>query len=206
MTKMGKHPGSVDSLIQNRIQSQQAGWVFTPADFYDLGSRTAVATVLKRLKAAGTIRQLSRGLYDVPRSHKLLGVLWPSPEAVIRAIQARSGIRLQPAGAYAANLLGLSEQVPAKIIYLTDGKAGLVKAGPMRIQLKRTTPRNMAVAGKLSGMLIQAFRDLGQNHIDEGRIKRLRKTLPAKERAALLQDIAYAPIWMHRIFRELAKP
>ena len=124
----------------------------------------------------------------------------------MQAIQARSGIRMQPAGAYAANLLGLSEQVPAKIITLTDGKTGTIKAGPMRIQLKRTTPRNMAVAGKLSGLLIQAFRNLGQNHVEAYHIERLRKNLPAEERRKIVEDLTYAPIWMHKHFREVAKP
>ena len=204
---MGKHVQSVDSHVHQRIEANPAGWVFTPADFYDLGSRQAVASALMRLKAAGRIRQLGRGLYDVPRQSKALGkTLWPTPEAVMRAIQVRSGIRMQPAGAYAANLLGLSEQVPAKIINLTDGKAGIIKAGPMRIQLKRTTPRNMAVAGKLSGLLIQAFRNLGESNVEAHQIERLRKNLPAEERRKIVEDLAYAPIWMHKHFREVAKP
>ncbi len=204
---MGKHVQSVDNQVNKRVEANPAGWVFTPADFYDLGSRQAVASALMRLKAAGRIRQLGRGLYDVPRRSKALSkTLWPTPEAVIRAIQVRSGIRMQPAGAYAANLLVLSEQVPAKIIYLTDGKTGTIKAGPMRILLKRTTPRNMAVAGKLSGLLIQAFRNLGQNHVEAHHIERLRKNLPAEERQKIVEDLPYAPIWMHKHFREVAKP
>lgn len=165
-----------------------------------------MAAALKRLKAAGKIRPLSRGLYDVPRQDKLFGTLWPNPEAVQEAIQTRSGIRLQPAGAYAANLLGLSDQVPAKAIFLTDGRAGIIKAGPMRIELKRTTPRNMAVAGKLSGLLIQAFKNLGKSGIEPARLERLRKPLPEKEKQRLLKDLRYAPIWMHPLFKELAKP
>jgi hypothetical protein len=203
---MGKHPDSVDTLVFKRIQAKKPGWVFTPSHFHDLGTRTAVAATLKRLKAAGKIRQLGRGLYDVPRENKLLGTLWPTPEAVQEAIQTRSGIRLQPAGAYAANLLGLSDQVPAKAVFLTDGRAGMIQAGPMRIELKRTTPRNMAVAGKLSGLLIQAFRNLGQRGIDPRSLERLRKSLPEKEKKMLLKDLPYAPVWMHPFFKELAKP
>ncbi|HKP96916.1 MAG TPA: hypothetical protein VJ385_14275 [Fibrobacteria bacterium] len=41
---MGKHKQSVDGRVWQSIQSQQAGWVFTPSDFLDLGTRTAVAT------------------------------------------------------------------------------------------------------------------------------------------------------------------
>lgn len=202
---MGKHTESVDSLILARLQSHEPGWVFTPSDFVDLGTRTAVATALKRHKAAGLIRLLGRGLYDIPRNHPALGVLWPPIEAVEQALERKDGIRLQPSGAYAANLLGLSEQVPAKVVFLTDGATRTVKVGPTQITLKRTTPRNMAAAGRLSGLLIQAFRSLGAAHITPERIERLRKSLPAQERAELLKDLSLAPEWMHVHFHQIAK-
>lgn len=203
---MGKHTESVDSRVLERVQSHAPGWVFTPADFSDLGSRTAVATALKRHKADGVIRLLGRGLYDVPRQHDLLGTLWPPIEAVEKALERKDGLRLQPSGAYAANLLGLSEQVPAKVVFLTDGATRTVKVGPTQITLKRTTPRNMAAAGRLSGLVIQAFRNLGAAHITPERIARLRKNLPAQERAELLTDLSLAPEWMHVYFHQLAKP
>lgn len=189
-----------------RIQAQAPGWVFTPADFADLGSRTAVATALKRHKAANTIRLLGRGLYDVPRTHAVLGTLWPAIESVSKALERKDGLRLQPSGVYAANLLGLSDQVPAKVVFLTDGATRTVKVGPTQISLKRTTPRHMAVAGRLSGLLIQAFRSLGAAHVTPERIARLRQTLPAPERAKVLDDLALAPEWMHAHLREVARP
>lgn len=203
---MSKHTDSVDTQVLQRIQSHGQGWVFTPSDFADLGSRTACATALKRHKAAGTIRLLGRGLYDVPRVHPVLGTLWPAIEAVSQALERKDGIRLQPSGVYAANLLGLSEQVPAKVVFLTDGATRTVKVGPTQISLKRTTPRNMSAAGTLSGLLIQAFRSLGAAHITPQRIARLRQTLPVAERAKVLQDIALAPEWMHAHLREVARP
>ena len=117
---MSKHIDSVDTHVLQRILSNGPGWVFTPSDFADLGSRTAIATALMRHKAAGTIRLLGRGLYDVPRVHPVLGILWPAIESVTLALERKSGARLQPTGVYAANLLGLSEQVPAKVVLLTD--------------------------------------------------------------------------------------
>ena len=203
---MSKHTNSVDTIVIPRIQAQGAGWVFTPADFANLGSRTAVATALKRYKAAGTIRLLGRGLYDTPRVHPLLGLLWPSMESVTKALERKEGIRLPPTGVYAANWLGLSEQVPAKVVFLTDGATRTVTVGPTQISLKRTTPRNMAAAGELSGLLIQAFRSLGAANITPQRIARLRETLPEQERARLLQSIALAPEWMHVYLREVARP
>ena len=203
--KISKHAGSIDDQVLQRIQSQGPGWVFTPADFADLGSRTAVASALACNKAAGTIRLLGRGLYDTPVVHPVLGLLWPAIETVAKALERKEGIRLQPSGVYAANLLGLSEQVPAQVVFLTDGATRTVKVGPTQISLKRTTPRNMAAAGRLSAMLIQAFRNLGTTNITPQRIAHLRQSLPAAQRATLLQDIALAPEWMHAHFREVAR-
>jgi hypothetical protein len=135
----------------------------------------------------------------------VLGLLAPSAEAVARALAGRDRTRLQPAGAYAANALGLSEQVPAKAVFLTDGPARTLKIGPTTIQLRRTTPKNMEAAGRLSGLLIQAFRELGQEHVTRQRRDRLKRTLPAAERRELLKDLRLAPTWMHPIFRELAE-
>jgi hypothetical protein len=203
--KMSKHADSIDTKVMQRIQAQGPGWVFTPADFADLGSRTAVASALTRSKAAGTIRLLGRGLYDVPVVHPVLGLLWPAIESVAKALERKEGIRLQPSGVYAANLLGLSEQVPAKVVFLTDGATRTVKVGPSEISLRRTSPRNMA-AGPLSAMVIQAFRGLGATNITPQRIAHLRESLPTEERAKLLQDIALAPEWMRDHLREIARP
>lgn len=203
---MTKHSHSIDTQVLQRIQLNGLGWVFTPTDFADLGSRTGVATALKRHKAAGTIRLLGRGLYDTPRVHAVLGLLWPAIDDVAKALERKNGSRLQPTGVYAANLLGLSEQVPAQIEFLTDGASHIVKVGPTQIRLKRTTPRNMATAGLLSGMLVQAFRCLGAAHITAQNIERLRQTLPATERAKVLAEMGFAPEWMHAYFREIAKP
>jgi len=203
---MSKHPESVDSQVLRRLQSHELGWVFTPTDFVDLGSRTAVATALKRHKATGIVRLLGRGLYDVPRKHPALGVLWPPVDAVAKALERKEGLRLQPSGAYAANLLGLSEQVPAKVVFLTDGATRTVKVGPTQISLKRTTPRNMAAAGRLSGLLIQALRNLGESHVTPERIEGLRRRLTPEQRVELLKDLALAPEWMHAHFQQLAKP
>ena len=203
---MGKHRDSVDTQVLQRIQANGPGWVFTPQDFADLGSRDAVATALRRHKAAGTIRLLGRGLYDVPRQHQRFGVLWPDMDSIVSALEPKDGIRLQPTGVYAANLLGLSEQVPAQVVFLTDGAPRTVTAGPMRIVLKRTTPRHMGAAGRLSGLVIQALRSFGRVHVGAQHVRRLRERIPADERATLLDDLALAPAWMHPVLKEVARP
>lgn len=195
---------TIEDKLRNRIYGSGRGAVFTPNDFLDLGGRDAVDKALSRLAAKGTIRRLARGLYEYPREHPELGVLSPDIEKVAKALAGKDRIRLQPAGAYATNLLGLSEQVPAKVVFLTDGPSRTVKIGRQEIQLRRTTPRNMAAAGRLSGLLMQALRHLGKEHITPERMEQLKRTLPMVERQQVLKDLRLAPAWMHPLFRELA--
>lgn len=200
-----KSSESIDSKIARVVQRRGPGSIFVPADFLEIGSRDAVDVVLHRLVREGTIRRLARGVYDLPKIHPVLGPLAPSAEAVARALAGRDRTRLQPAGAYAANALGLSDQVPARAVFLTDGPTRTVKIGTTTIQLRRTTPKNMEAAGRLSGLLIQALRELGQEHVTPERRSHLKRTLPADKRRGLLKDLRLAPAWMHPIFRELAE-
>ncbi|MCC7040610.1 MAG: hypothetical protein IT516_09920 [Burkholderiales bacterium] len=196
-------PG-IEADIARRVRRAKPGTVFTPALFVDAGSRAAIDKALQRLVARGELRRLSRGLYDKPRQDALLGTLWPSVDAIVSALTGKDKLRLQPTGAYAANLLGLSDQVPARVEFLTDGTSRTVKVGPMQIVLKRTTPRQMAAAGRTSGLVIQALRSLGPEHVTPQRVSRLRRTIPADQRRTLLEDLPLAPGWMQPTLRALA--
>jgi len=205
MSSTRKTTQSIDSKILAIVQRRGRGSVFVPADFLEMGSREAVDVALHRLTRKGTIRRLARGVYDFPKEHPVLGPLSPSADAVAKALAGRDRTRLQPAGAYAANVLGLSEQVPAKAVFLTDGPSRTVKIGSTTIQLRRTTAKNMETAGRLSGLLIQALRELGKEHVTPERRDHLKRTLPADKRRELIKDLRLAPAWMHPIFRELAR-
>jgi hypothetical protein len=202
---MGKHQTSTDSLVSERIRQRGPGWVFTPSAFNDLGSRTAIALALLRQKKSGLIRQLARGLYDYPKRDPQLGLLSPSADAIAEALKGRDAIRLQPSGAYAANLLGLSDQVPMKLVFLTDGPNRIVQVGRQVIELRRTTPRNMATAGRMSGLVIQALRHLGEAQTNDAVVDLLRRRLSEDDKEQLLLDLGYAPIWMASIIRSIAK-
>jgi hypothetical protein len=195
---------SIGKSITRRIYGHGRGGVFTPSNFLDLGSRGAVDLSLHRLTEAGTIRRIARGLYYYPEKHHLLGEVAPSIESVANALAASEQVKLQPSGAYAANLLGLSEQVPAKVVFLTSGRARKVKLGKLLIELRPTTPRRVAAAGRTSGLVLAALHYLGKKHITPERIARLRKTLSTADRKQLLADLASAPAWLHPHLRAIA--
>ena len=187
---------SLDARLMRKVKACPPGSVFTPRDFVILGNPRNVAKGLERLVKRKVLRRLSRGLYDLPKYDAVLGTLWPTTDAVIKAITEKDKIRVQPFGLYAANLLGLSEQVPMKIVLLTDGATRTVKAGPMRITLKRTTPRNMAMANTLLGLIVHAFKSFGTTYLEPWHVERLRKNIPKQERLKLIQDLDLAPAWM----------
>lgn len=196
---------SIDNKIINRVYGHGRGWAFSPNLFLDFGSRSTLGVALHRLARNGTIRRLSRGLYDYPKHDPTFGLLAPSPDAVAKALAGKHAVRIQPSGAYAANLLGLSDQVPAKIVFLTDGPSSRVKIGRQEIRLKQTSPRNMATAGRLSGLIIQALRYLGKAHVDDKTLARLDQKLADADKMSLLKDVSYAPAWIADILRRLAK-
>jgi hypothetical protein len=205
MKSQKREPQAVERAILASIRGRGRGCVFVPADFLELGSRESIDVALHNLTREGTVRRLARGVYDYPIEHPILGKLMPEAETIAKALAGRDQIRLQPAGAYAANALGLSEQVPAKAVFLTDGPSRTVKIGPMTIQLRQTTAKNMAAAGRLSGLLIQAFRELGKDHITPERIAHLKKKLPLDKRRQITKDIKLAPAWMRQLFLEIAE-
>lgn len=177
----------------------------TPADFVDLGPRASIDQALSRGVLEGRIRRVARGVYDYPRRHPRLGLLAPSMDDVASALAGRDASRLQPSGAHAANLLGLSDQVPVRAVYLTDGRSRTVQIGKRTLVLRRTTPRNMATAGRVSGTVIQALRWLGQRQVDDRVITTLRKRLGAGDREQLLADSRFAPAWIAAVLRRLVE-
>lgn len=127
-------------------------------------------------------------------------------EGMKKGIVVRDAIRLQPSGAYAANILGLSEQAPSRVVFLTDGPARKVKIGKREIILQHTTPRNMATAGRKSGTLIQALRYLGKDQIDDRVIANLRRRIDDKDHAGIRRDLIHAPASIADILRPLTEP
>ena len=194
---------SIENRVFDRICSKNSGWVFTPSHFLDIGNRTGIDQSLGRLAKSGKIRRLARGLYDYPEKHSALGDLPPNYERIAQALAGRDSLKIQPSGAYAANLLGLTEQVPAKVVFLTDGPNRTVQINKQQIVLKRTTPKNMATSGRISGLVIQALRHLGQDHVDDHIIEMLNKRLSAHDKQQLIKDLRFAPVWIGNIFRQL---
>lgn len=196
--------GPVTAAVRATIRARGPGYVFTPDELLDLGSRAAVDQALSRLARAGEVRRLARGVYDVPRVHPRLGPLTPGPEAVAEALARRDAARLQVSGARAANALGLTTQVPGRAVYLTDGSPRIRRVAGQTVELRRATPRALAGAGTTAGAVVQALRHLGPKRVNDAAIAHLARTLSAEDRAAVGALQRTAPGWLRPALARIA--
>ena len=196
---------TIDKSILSRIRGSGAGSVFSPGQFLDLGNRSAVGVALHRLAKAGKIRRIRRGLYDLPRAHPIMGETAPDIMATVRALMEGSQAQWQFTGAYAANALGLSDQVPAKIIILTDGIARKVALGKLTLVFRRAAPRNLVGAGRRAGLLIQALRYLKGSPEMAKHVSRLRRDVDAATKRDLATLAPKLAAWMRPLALEIAQ-
>lgn len=189
--------------ILRRVRAKRRGWVFTPREFADVGPRAAVDQALSRLQRSGTIRRLARGIYEFPRIHPRIGVLSPSAEAVAKAMAARTNSRIQVTKAKAANLLGLSTQVPVQNVFLTEGPSRTLKIGNQTIVLKHTVPSKMIGAGTEAGIVIQAVRAFGPNSAREIPVRAISEKLPATVKSEIKRLLPAAPVWAQPVLNRI---
>jgi hypothetical protein len=92
------------------------------------------------------------------------------------------------------------------VVFLTDGPSRRLQVGGLVLVLKRTTPRNMATSGRVSGLVIQALRHLGQQAVDASIVQRLKSRLSDADKRQLLKDARFAPAWIAAVMKRVAMP
>ena len=151
------------------------------------------------------IRRIGRGLFDYPRVNPRLNiVLSPDPEAVAQAVARKRGGRVQRSGAFAANSLGLSTQVPGKQIYLTDASPGTVELGKQTLTFKQVAPKRAANPDKVTSSVVEALHYIGKDGLTDSVLSRLRATLSEKDKKRLLKESRYAVGWIADAVKKVA--
>lgn len=193
-----------EKQIIARIRAHGRGFVFSTKLFSALTDDSAsVRTALSRFVQKQSIRRLAHGLYDLPIVHPSLGAIMPAMENVIEAIKKSDAIEVQVTGAYAANLLGLSTQIPMRIELYTSGPKRKIHFGKQEILLKPTTPRNMIGAGTKAGLIFHALRQIGKDNITIEMIEQIKSQIEEKDIKHIKKQIHFAPVWIAKIMRSL---
>ncbi len=193
---------SIEKQIERSIKKKSKGTIFFPDDFSKYGSSDAVRKALERLTDKKQIVRVAQGIYVRPKESKYIGAVIPSVEEIAEAIAKRDKIRTVPTGIYALNALGLSTQIPMKIVLLTDGSPREIKIGKRTINFKKTTPSNLLAKGKISRLVIQALKEIGNGKVNESEESKIIKLLKAEDRKDLDYDISLAPVWIQKIMKK----
>lgn len=193
---------SVEKQIEKSIKSKPKGSLILPDDYLNLGSSDAIRKALDRLENKQVILRVAQGIYVRPKISRLIGPLIPTAEEVAEAIAKRDRIRTVPTGSYALNALGLSTQVPMNIVLLTDGSPREIRVGKRKIKFKKTTPKNLLAKGKISRLVIQALKEIGNGKVTLEEELKIVDLLKKEDEKDLKHDIALAPVWIQKIMRK----
>jgi hypothetical protein len=195
-------PKGIELQILTKFRKARRGSLFFTEDFLRFGNSKAVSKALERLVEKEEIIRVARGIYTRQQVDPILGPVIPGTESIAKAIAKRDKARIVPTGTLALNALGLSTQVPVNVVYYTDGAARKIELGKRKITFKKTTPKNLAAIGEISGLVIQALREIGIDNVTEEEIAVILDHLKKEDKHRLKHDIQLAPEWIRKILRQ----
>lgn len=183
--------------IENKVNK---GEIFFIADFTELGNYEAVRKSLQRLTKDKSIERIAKGIYFLPKKHERLGIIYPHAEQIAKAIAKRDKARIIATGSTALNLLGLSTQIPLKVVFLTDGSARKIKVGKQTIEFKKTNPKNLSIEHRLTNLVIQGLKAIGEKNVTQEQLQQIQSIIDqSDERDLVYQNLKNAPVWIQKI-------
>ena len=194
----------VINIIKARIQEAPNGTLFFNNSFPEFDDEY-VGQILSDLAKEGMIHHLSRGVY-LKTEETRFGLVYPPVEDIAEAIARRDNAQVIPTGATAQNILGLSTQVPMNAVFLTSGSARKIKLGGRTITFRRAVPKNFAVKGRYTCLIVQALKSIGEGNITEEDLAHIQTLILAHPEPGTIQaDLAAMPYWIRRIFVKTLK-
>ena len=197
---------AVKNKVLSRIYGRGRGWAFSGSDFIEAFSTESIDKALSVLVKEGKIRRVCRGIYDYPKNSELLQQeLSPDFDQVAQAFARKFNWRIQPSGNAALNLLGLSTQVPGKLIYLSDGPNRKYTIGNYKLEFKKAALKDVGFKYRESGLLVQALKALGKEHITEQVIIKIRSQFESNTCLKIMKDTKPATGWIYDSIKKICK-
>ena len=194
---------SIENKVLEHLKYRQRGKIYFTNDFATLGTSESIRKSLSNLVKKDILIRLTQGIYLYPKIDKELGVLYPSVDDVCRAIAKRDKARIEPTGVFALHSLGLSTQIPVNVVYLTDGIPRKIKYGNRTIKFKKTAPKNLAMKGKVSSLVITALKQIGKENVSQEVELQLTKALKKESVENVKHDAQLAPVWISKLIFQL---
>ena len=200
---------SIENKIENRIRNSRRGKIFFQDDFATFGTPGAIRLALSRIEKKGLLVRAAHGIYSYPRINKIEWIedkyILPSIDEIARAIAKRDKIRIVPTASHALNALGLSTQVPANVVYITDGTARRIKVGKGRgILFKHTSnTRNLAYKSELLMLIVSALHEIGEGKVTNEQLAIIKEHFSHITKKEFEADIKLVPLWIRKLLLSL---
>jgi hypothetical protein len=187
---------TVAENILSETRTLPEGALISAKEFLHLGSRAAVDQALKRLKERKELMPLYRGVYVRPVKTRF-GTRAPAAEKVIERFAATRAETVVAHGAAAANSLGLTTQVPTKLVYLTSGKSRSLKLGAQVVEMKHAPQWMLLPSHRAAGEAVRALAWIGEHRALEA-LTTLKQKLPPSTVEELIALRPALPGWMSK--------
>jgi hypothetical protein len=200
---------STENKIEKSIKHQRRGKLLFASDFALCGSTEAVFKALQRLHKSGLIMRVARGIYYYPKINKNKYIkskyLSPSIDEIAFGIAKRDKIRIVPTGRYALNTLGLSTQVPANAVFITDGAPRHIAVGKGKgiLFIHTSEARSLAYKSKLLMLIVSALREIGEGKATLKELEIIKLHLENVSQKELNTDIQLMPLWVRKTLLSL---
>lgn len=188
---------STHNKIENDILKRRKGKILFSSNFVHYGTDVAVRHAFSRLCKSGVLIRLSAGIYLYPQFDKEIGVIYPSIEKIAKEIAKQEKARIIPTGVYALNILGLSTQVPMRVVFLTDGTPRIINIeSEASIKFKKTAPKYLFFKSKLVSLIVFALREIGENKATSEQLSKIKELLKNEKQEIIKSDLQLAPAWV----------
>lgn len=196
---------ATQSYIRTSLSKKKPGELIFPTDYRGYGTEAAIKKALSRLAREEKLRRLSYGIYYIPKIDPVLGELKPSAEEVAQMIAHKEKIKIRPTGAYALNKLGLTTQVPTKLVYITNGNQKQFRVGKLSVKFKPTVHKKLSMVGEISSLVIQALEELDTKNVSPDMAAKIKALLLKEDPKKLKHDLTLAPARINDFIVKLLK-
>ncbi len=194
--------GNIKYAVMRSIDESKPHSIFFISDYTDLGAAETIRKILHEATLSGLLEKGGHGIYIKPKVSRFGNVPVPL-EKIAREIADRDKCEILPTGSTAANLIGLSTQVPVNLSYITTGSTRTIKIGERKISFRHASPKNFAAKGRVVPLLIQGIREIGEENISGTEFEAIRRFIDKQQDLYLQEDLPLAPAWIQRIIKKL---
>ena len=187
------------------ISGHGRGWAFSSSDLSSRFARQQIDNALSDLAETSKIRRVARGLYDYPRYSDLLQkILSPDIDQVANAYARKFNWRIEVSGDSALNLLGLSTQIPAQYIYLSDGPSKSYDVMDVQLTFKKSSLKDIGFKHRESTLIVQALKTLGKEHLLTTEVfAKIREQIAKESFAKILRDTQGSTGWIYEAIKQI---